>query len=79
MAMIIHYGYVIMTNYSSEVVTMRKVLVMVIVLMLSGCACAETRARFLFIGDLMIHDQQLDAAKTKDGYDFSPSFRRIKR
>ena len=57
---------------------MRKVLVMVIVLMLSGCVGAETRARFLFIGDLMIHDQQLDAAKTKDGYDFSPSFRRIK-
>ena len=52
----------------------------VIMLMLFCCdAFAETRARFLFIGDIMIHDQQLDAAKRKDGtYDFSPSFRRIK-
>ena len=43
-----------------------------------GNACAETRARFLFIGDIMVHDQQLDAAKTGDTYDFSESFRRIK-
>ena len=52
----------------------------VIMLMLFCCdAFAETRARFLFIGDIMIHDQQLDAAKRKDGtYDFSPSFRRVK-
>lgn len=52
----------------------------VIMLMLICCdAFAETRARFLFIGDIMIHDQQLDAAKRKDGtYDFSPSFRRVK-
>ena len=57
---------------------MRKILIMFLISTLSGCACAETRARFLFIGDIMVHDQQLDAAKTKDGYDFSPSFRRIK-
>lgn len=48
-------------------------------LLLCGCAYGETRARFLFIGDIMIHDQQLDAARHKDGtYDFSPSFRRVK-
>ena len=48
-------------------------------LLLCGCAFAETRARFIFIGDIMVHDQQLDAAKRKGGtYDFSPSFRRIK-
>ena len=48
-------------------------------LMLCGGASAETRARFLFIGDIMVHDQQLDAARKKDGtYDFSPSFRRVK-
>ena len=57
---------------------MRKVFAVWLMLMLSGCAFAETRARFLFIGDIMVHDQQLDSAKTKDGYDFSPSFRRIK-
>lgn len=39
---------------------------------------AETRARFLFIGDIMAHQQQLDAARHKDFYDFSPQFRRIK-
>jgi len=39
---------------------------------------AETRVRFLFIGDIMTHQQQLDAARRKDGYDFSPQFRRIK-
>ena len=39
---------------------------------------AETRARFLFIGDIMTHQQQLDAARHKDSFDFSPQFRRIK-
>ena len=45
----------------------------------SSCAYAETRARFIFIGDIMTHQQQLDAARDKSGnYDFSPQFRRIK-
>ena len=57
---------------------MRKVIVLMMLVCMCGCACAETRARFLFIGDIMVHDQQLDAARTKDGWDFSPSFRRIK-
>ena len=51
----------------------------IMLIMICGCAYGETRGRFLFIGDIMIHDQQLDAAKRKDGtYDFSPSFRRVK-
>ena len=38
----------------------------------------ETRARFLFIGDIMAHQQQLDAAYRKgSSFDFSPQFRRI--
>lgn len=59
---------------------MRKVIVLgfLFMLLLCGYAYAETRARFLFIGDIMIHDQQLDAAKKENTYDFSPSFRRIK-
>lgn len=58
---------------------MRKLCILSILFIFCGCAYSETRARFLFIGDIMIHDQQLDAAKRKDGtYDFSPSFRRIK-
>lgn len=56
-----------------------KRLCVMMMLLLCGCAYGETRARFLFIGDIMIHDQQLDVARHKDGtYDFSPSFRRVK-
>ncbi|MBQ7216521.1 MAG: CapA family protein [Synergistaceae bacterium] len=57
---------------------MKKAIVWGIVLLFCGNAFAETRARFLFIGDIMVHDQQLDAAKSGDTYDFSESFRRIK-
>ena len=57
---------------------MKKFLLLTMLLICS-CAYGETRARFLFIGDIMVHDQQLDAARRKDGtYDFTPSFRRIK-
>ncbi|MBQ7543627.1 MAG: CapA family protein [Synergistaceae bacterium] len=57
---------------------MRKLFVLFMLVMLCGNACAETRARFLFIGDIMVHDQQLDAARSGDTYNFAPSFRRIK-
>ena len=57
---------------------MRKVIVLGLALMICGSACAEQRARFLFIGDIMVHDQQLDAAVSGDTYNFAPSFRRIK-
>ena len=57
---------------------MRKLFAAGILLLLCGTAFAETRARFLFIGDIMVHAQQLDAAKSGDTYDFSPSFRRVK-
>ena len=57
----------------------------IIVLSLCDSLYAETRARFLFIGDIMVHQQQLDAAiykgkdKSRTGtYDFNPQFRRIK-
>ena len=39
------------------------------------------RARALFIGDIMAHDQQLDAAATRRNgaveWDFAPQFRRV--
>lgn len=61
---------------------MKKLIVLMmfmILLVQSGCVFGEERARFLFIGDIMVHSQQLDAARRKDGtYDFSPSFRRVK-
>ncbi|MBQ3586541.1 MAG: CapA family protein, partial [Synergistaceae bacterium] len=58
---------------------MMKKFLLLTMLLICSCAYGETRARFLFIGDIMVHDQQLDAARRKDGtYDFTPSFRRIK-
>ena len=58
---------------------MMKKFLLLTMLLICSCAYGETRARFLFIGDIMVHDQQLDAARRKNGtYDFTPSFRRIK-
>lgn len=36
------------------------------------------RATLLFAGDLMVHTPQLTAARTSEGYDFSPSFTYLK-
>ncbi len=56
-----------------------KILLVFILLCCASCVHAETRARFIFIGDIMTHQQQLDAARSKSGsYDFSPQFRRVK-
>ena len=38
----------------------------------------EQRATLLLAGDLMVHTPQLTAARTADGYDFSPSFTLLK-
>ena len=60
-------------------ITLKKLCAILMLMMFCVSANAETRARFIFIGDIMVHDQQLDAAKRKDGtYDFSSSFRRVK-
>ena len=58
---------------------MRKIfLILILNLILVNAACAEQPARLLFIGDIMAHDQQLKAARNKNGYDFTPQFRRVK-
>ena len=64
---------------------LRKVFMLILVLSLCSCVHAETGARFLFIGDIMVHQQQLDAARYKgkdkrklNTYDFGLQFRRIK-
>ena len=36
------------------------------------------RARAVFVGDIMIHDQQLEAARFGASWDFKPQFRRVK-
>ena len=38
---------------------------------------AADRARLVFIGDIMAHDKQLEAASGDKGYDFGPQFRRV--
>ena len=38
---------------------------------------AETSLRLVFVGDIMVHKDQLAAARVPDGYDFHPQFRRI--
>ena len=54
-------------------------LIFVFVCLINSSSSAEIRARFLFIGDIMAHQQQLDAAYRKgSSYDFSPQFRRVK-
>ena len=61
---------------------MKKIISLFLIIFLSLCFCvsseAETKARFVFIGDIMAHQQQLDAAFKKGTYDFSPQFRRIR-
>ena len=39
---------------------------------------AQERITLLFVGDLMQHDTQIEAAKTSDGYDYSDCFRHVK-
>ena len=58
---------------------MRKFFIACMFFFLCANAHAEDKARFIFIGDIMTHDQQLDAARGKEcNYDFSPQFRRVK-
>ena len=57
---------------------LKKFFLAAILIFLASMASAESRARFLFIGDIMAHQQQLDAANHKGVYDFSPQFRRVR-
>ena len=38
----------------------------------------EQRARVLFVGDVMAHNEQLEAARRGTSWDFAPQFRRVK-
>ena len=63
-------------------IIVKKIFLLAIALLILKCLPSEAeilKARFLFIGDIMTHQQQLDAALRKGGsYDFSPQFRRVK-
>jgi poly-gamma-glutamate synthesis protein (capsule biosynthesis protein) len=41
-------------------------------------AGASERVRLIFIGDIMAHVEQLEAAKRGESWDFAPQFRRVK-
>lgn len=56
-----------------------KAFVVFITLLYSVTLSAQDRITLLFVGDLMQHKAQLDAARTKEGtYDYSPCFSLVK-
>lgn len=56
-----------------------KTLVAFIILLYSVTLSAQERITLLFVGDLMQHQAQIDAARTSDGkYDYSPYFSLVK-
>jgi poly-gamma-glutamate synthesis protein (capsule biosynthesis protein) len=42
------------------------------------CEEETIRARVVFIGDIMVHSQQLDAARAGESWDFKPQFQRVR-
>ena len=52
-------------------------LITALALACSSAVFAQTRARVVFVGDIMAHKEQLEAAKKGNGWDFSPQFRRV--
>ncbi|MFR9165747.1 MAG: CapA family protein [Dysgonomonas sp.] len=59
---------------------MKKYAFILLLLNLSLLSSAqEKKVRLLFAGDAMQHRAQLEAAKTKDGYDYSSYFQHVKK
>ena len=56
---------------------MRKIL-LIATLFFSVILSAQERVTLLFVGDLMQHDDQIKAARTPDGYDYTDCFKHIK-
>ena len=57
---------------------MRSILCMLIMIGYSVTLSAQERITLLFAGDLMQHTEQIKAAKTPDGYDYSDCFKHVK-
>ena len=57
---------------------MRSILCMLIMIGYSVTLSAQERITLLFVGDLMQHTEQIKAAKTPDGYDYSDCFKHVK-
>jgi poly-gamma-glutamate synthesis protein (capsule biosynthesis protein) len=58
--------------------TLKAVIIFLCALLLARTANAKETARIVFIGDIMAHAEQLEAAKRPDAWDFAPQFLRIK-
>jgi poly-gamma-glutamate synthesis protein (capsule biosynthesis protein) len=58
----------------------KKALFLLFALALSFCHAADAAitARVIFVGDIMAHDKQLDAARAGGSWDFKPQFQRVK-
>ena len=57
---------------------MRSILCMLIMIGYSVTLSAQERITLLFVGDLMQHTEQIKAAKTPEGYDYSDCFKHVK-
>lgn len=58
-----------------------RILVILYSIVISVCTCAQEipeKITLLFVGDLMQHKGQIDAAKTPAGYDYSDCFKYVK-
>lgn len=57
---------------------MKKILLLILSILFVNISFAqEQKVSFLFAGDAMQHKAQIDAARTKDGYDYSSYFRLV--
>lgn len=57
---------------------MRKHSFVILILLCSVTLSAQERITLLFVGDLMQHGEQIKAARTADGYDYSDCFKHVK-
>lgn len=58
---------------------MRKIFfVLCAITAIFAASAASAGGRFVFIGDVMAHDAQLEAAKGRDGYEFGYQFARVR-
>ena len=58
---------------------MKTLAVFIVVLLYGVTLSSQERITLLFVGDLMQHRAQIDAARTSDGkYDYSPCFSLVK-
>ncbi|MBR5542344.1 MAG: CapA family protein [Bacteroides sp.] len=58
---------------------MRQLYCIIIVIIYSVTLSAQERVTLLFVGDIMQHDTQIQAAQTPEGYDYSDCFKHLKK